>query len=133
MRISDWSSDVCSSDLRARFHLDRDRLLVRHRVGVGPMAVRPEAGGAILGGERRQRPDDVQKIFDFAFGTLPHVLIAVRILRERAGVDFDSLGQVEDDPVAPRSEEHPSELQSLMRNSYAVFFMNKKISPCKPR
>src|SRR3546814_6348835 len=99
------------------------------------MAVRPEAGGAILGGERRQRPDDVQKIFDFAFGTLPHVLIAVRILRERAGVDFDSLGQVESDPVAPgakhalgdlehegvRSEEHTSELQSLMRISYAVF------------
>src|SRR3546814_1239993 len=34
-------------------------------------------------------------------------------------------------PLAPstiqRSEEHTSELQSLMRNSYAVFFLNKKI------
>src|SRR3546814_16863665 len=85
---------------RARFHLDRDRLLVRHRVGVGPMAVRPEAGGAILGGERRQRPDDVQKIFDFAFGTLPHVLNAGSILGGHAGGAFGSLGQVESDPGA---------------------------------
>src|SRR3546814_9246128 len=29
-------------------------------------------------------------------------------------------------PVVPRSEEHTSELQSLMRNSYAVFCLNKK-------
>src|SRR3546814_10374898 len=29
-------------------------------------------------------------------------------------------------PAVPRSEEHTSELQSLMRNSYAVFFLKKK-------
>src|SRR3546814_6851362 len=62
---------------RARFHLDRDRLLFRHRVGVGPMAVRSEAGGAILGGERRQQSDYVTQIFDFHFGILHNVLIAV--------------------------------------------------------
>src|SRR3546814_19827279 len=109
MRISDWSSDVCSSDLRARFHLDRDRLLVRHRVGVGPMAVRPEAGGAILGGERRQRPDDVQKIFDLDVGTLPNVLNAVRLMCERAGGDVDRPGQDGRGPGAPTGGEASEE------------------------
>src|SRR3546814_5868863 len=33
---------------------------------------------------------------------------------------------IEEDPIAPRSEEHTSELQSLMRISYAVFCLTKK-------
>src|SRR3546814_6323047 len=33
------------------------------------------------------------------------------------------------DDVVPRSEEHTSELQSLMRNSYAVFCLKKKTNP----
>src|SRR3546814_7027380 len=36
------------------------------------------------------------------------------------------VGPVTDDGVAIRSEEHTSELQSLMRNSYAVFCLQKK-------
>src|SRR3546814_19557527 len=51
------------------------------------------------------------KIFVFAFGTLPHVLSAVRILRERAGVDFDSLGQGESVPVAPGAKHALGDLE----------------------
>src|SRR3546814_4198105 len=49
-----------------------------------------------------------------------------------AGADLQVLDELSDDPSAPnsgsgglRSEEHTSELQSLMRNSYAVFCLNK--------
>ena len=55
-------------------------------------------------GERAQRPHDVNKIFDCALGALPHILIAMRELRERAGMDLDRLRQIERDPVAPGRE-----------------------------
>src|SRR3546814_1334378 len=75
MRISDWSSDVCSSDLRRR---DADNV---------------EPGGACLG------PDAVDDGFH--------------------GENSRSI-------CFWRSEEHTSELQSLMRISYAVFCLKKK-------
>src|SRR3546814_9874941 len=47
------------------------------------------------------------------------------VLADRmAGVDM--VGEVQIDGIAPRSEEHTSELQSLMRISYAVFCLKKK-------
>src|SRR3546814_6647128 len=78
MRISDWSSDVCSSDLAAGISeaLDEDCPgLRRDRRGEGGDVVRIDEGGM---------------------------------------------------PVEARSEEHTSELQSLMRISYAVFCLKKK-------
>src|SRR3546814_6563562 len=100
MRISDWSSDVCSSDLDLhRIDLRLDRLEVE------------QAGG--LAAEFLQRP---------APGTR-HRLV---------GGDVDALdagGPVQRrqrDHQLHRSEEHTSELQSLMRISYAVFCLKKK-------
>src|SRR3546814_16492275 len=52
MRISDWSSDVCSSDLQRR--------IVRHHVGRGEALgefLGDEAGGEVAGGEARMRHD----------------------------------------------------------------------------
>src|SRR3546814_7435854 len=40
-------------------------------------------------------------------------------------------GEIDTSILSPRSEEHTSELQSLMRNSYAVFCLKKKIKPRK--
>src|SRR3546814_6590067 len=51
-----------------------------------------------------------------------HILIA----REEEGRAADHIGAGEDQVII-RSEEHTSELQSLMRNSYAVFCLKKKI------
>src|SRR3546814_4628980 len=111
MRISDWSSDVCSSDLDdvrligAQPHQCLGRAAER-RLVVGE-------GGAQrsdhLGGESRPKVDH--------FGN-----------RAAAAVEFDPVGGDSMDPVGvDRSEEHTSELQSLMRISYAVFCLKKKI------
>src|SRR3546814_10045626 len=107
MRISDWSSDVCSSDLAPR-HRRRSRQ--RRGAGWGRMA------GALFAG-LRARPD------------APRWASAVRRAQGRRlyrRVEYarrPRLDAVRDDA---RSEEHTSELQSLMRNSYAVFCLKKK-------
>src|SRR3546814_7922556 len=92
MRISDWSSDVCSSDL-GWFLGD----------GTGAGKGRQVAGIILdnwLKGRRRA-------VWVSRSDTLHHD--AMR--------DWEALG---------RSEEHTSELQSLMRISYAVFCLKKK-------
>src|SRR3546814_6213275 len=109
MRISDWSSDVCSSDLSrlfegsARLDIAGDRLdpdRESHRTCRGP-------GAAI-----RYPDDDVR--------TDPH-LFRDEPGRTASGSLFESASK-----IPHRSEEHTSELQSLMRISYAVFCLQKK-------
>src|SRR3546814_6032534 len=93
MRISDWSSDVCSSDLgddEADHHAPE-------QVHAG------EAGGC---GRRR--------------GDAAGERVARRVEETLAA---DHRAQIAEHP---RSEEHTSELQSLMRISYAVFCLKKK-------
>src|SRR3546814_19491330 len=76
MRISDWSSDVCSSDLRVRFGKDGNVLV--------EVACRPQPRAAVLARERGQRPHNVDEIFEVALGPLPHVLVTMRQLRKRS-------------------------------------------------
>src|SRR3546814_8579467 len=98
MRISDWSSDVCSSDLRGiervrHALLDRRRRLApgnRRRVGAGEAVV--------LLQDLRARHAHLQ---------------ALPVSR--------SLDRALDAMADRRSDEHTSELQSLMRISYAAF------------
>src|SRR3546814_10518248 len=86
MRISDWSSDVCSSDLHQQI------------VPTGRRDLQGALGGFL--------PFDLFEI------------------RPRAGhLRLAGLWRGQE---AVRSEEHPSELQSLMRISYAVFCLKKK-------
>src|SRR3546814_9946103 len=111
MRISDWSSDVCSSDLRKR----------RVRGRAAPLLVgrRPH--------HERQRPTLRQRLVR---QERPRVRLAVQCYR----LDIDILRPVilrlDRQRLAvghrQRSEEHTSELQSLMRISYAVFCLKKK-------
>src|SRR3546814_10211607 len=125
MRISDWSSDVCSSDLdeadvgellvlgpvvhRVQHHdLERAEVRVaRRRHAAHDPAVEGIGGdveavfeGAGLG---RALGDQVRRGDDGALIALHSVFLC-----------------------AHRSEEHTSELQSLMRISYAVFCLKKK-------
>src|SRR3546814_5855171 len=95
MRISDWSSDVCSSDLLAA-----DR---RVRIAFQGLALDAFCGQPLHQLRRAVGADDrdLQRLFDLALGP--------------------ALGQGQD-----RSEEHTSELQSLMRISYAVFCLKKQ-------
>src|SRR3546814_2736544 len=115
MRISDWSSDVCSSDLRRSYSAP----------GRGQ-------GNALSGRLRRIRAPESRTIG--ADGSRPRT--ASGGAREVAGLcrpkqrtsqhcqasAIARKGACED----ARSEEHTSELQSLMRISYAVFCLNKQ-------
>src|SRR3546814_4802151 len=94
MRISDWSSDVCSSDLQIGLSRGDGGVFLFER---GPEFARIaiDAEGAELRAPRA------------GGGIGRHIGTAF--------VDH-----------ADRSEEHTSELQSLMRNSYAVFCLKKK-------
>src|SRR3546814_2615517 len=113
MRISDWSSDVCSSDLLdAPFLvriLDTDaqvdqRIIVDRQIGVG--AEPCGRLGAVVHVAADQPVDTVAQREDIL--AIEHDLPLGRV-GERV-----------------RSEEHTSELQSLMRISYAVFCLKKK-------
>src|SRR3546814_7517244 len=119
MRISDWSSDVCSSDLAAGEILPRRRQQHRDLQRKDMLAVQILVQAIIIAraisqqqGRRPPLPRIVAARKEFAmFGRKadihPHPLVpAVRDRRE---------------PGVKRSEEHTSELQSLMRISYAVF------------
>src|SRR3546814_6483720 len=92
-RISDWSSDVCSSDLSRRPY--------RHRRDARPPRLRRRSGPQDWGG----------------CAPAPARLESARRGR-RVRRPQGSRGG--------RSEEHTSELQSLMRISYAVFCLTKK-------
>src|SRR3546814_2098282 len=108
MRISDWSSDVCSSDLSARLRASRSatsylRPIAAMNAGsIGDGSLRTVGGGPI-------RSDPC------AYGTF-------RAARESLSGASHSVRASNH----RRSEEHTSELQSLMRISYAVFCLKKK-------
>src|SRR3546814_2168423 len=104
MRISDWSSDVCSSDLALH-----GRIVDQFISDLGNASlhrdIELEIGGKFfqpLLSLRTQRMGGV-------FSHLPKQLV-----------------QAANNGVGERSEEHTSELQSLMRISYAVFCLKKK-------
>src|SRR3546814_6095987 len=108
MRISDWSSDVCSSDLVARpgaHRADRDLDAVAHRDD-----------------DERQRGAPAAQFGD-EFGDV-HARRAL-IDEHRAQRHAFLRAELGERGVG-RSEEHTSELQSLMRISYAVFCLEKK-------
>src|SRR3546814_1331959 len=112
MRISDWSSDVCSSDLVPQFSVAWEVAKRRGRkVTEVAITFRRKAPIAVVAAEEENE-------------------------RHRAGRRARREGTVETvvDPVAIRSEEHTSEHQSLMRISYVVYCFNTKAkSPPPPQ
>src|SRR3546814_4088007 len=113
MRISDWSSDVCSSDL---LELEvRQLRLAQHDVGAGiqPGVDAQGVAGELLGQLER---------LELRLGQRGELVAGqhARLVVRRVGL------AEQERPVALRSEEHTSELQSLMRISYAVFCLKKK-------
>src|SRR3546814_4276542 len=119
MRISDWSSDVCSSDLQA---------LLRRRAEDTPRRQR-EVGIAALLGTADAAAELVKLRQAEHVGTVDHHGVGGRDVEAR----LDDVGRQQDVVLAVvevghhrRSEEHTSELQSLMRISYAVFCLKKK-------
>src|SRR3546814_7420016 len=116
MRISDWSSDVCSSDLRQiAGEVEVDVALLEKRCLAIAACIEEEVGQPAL----HLHPHDIALM---ASKNLPVRLLAdEEMLRGSVRLETSD-GWVEDG----RSEEHTSELQSLMRISYAVFCLKKK-------
>src|SRR3546814_3325543 len=119
MRISDWSSDVCSSDLADRL-FDRDgrvdAVLIEKvdRVDAEPLE-RAFAGAPRVGGRAVDAGDLLALEPEAELGRDDQ---PIALAPDRFAEQF---------LVAERrSEEHTSELQSLMRISYAVFCLKKK-------
>src|SRR3546814_8900279 len=112
MRISDWSSDVCSSDLV---------LNAVHEGGVGAVLQQAphQVGQQILMAADR-RIDAARQVHLVR----PDDLLVERLAHAVQALELEVLpivGCLEDPGDRVRSEEHTSELQSLMRISYAVF------------
>src|SRR3546814_1787024 len=103
MRISDWSSDVCSSDLTW--------------MKLGPPYANVAATGA---GEAGGRAGPVALLAGRLTVRMATGAGVMTSAATGAGVAVCGIG------AGTRSEEHTSELQSLMRISYAVFCLKKK-------
>src|SRR3546814_3932673 len=103
MRISDWSSDVCSSDLispASWFDCDASPLPLKSLPPPMPISLgEKKDSGPVVGGVRPKLESR----------WVPEALLFDAMVRSTS-----------------RSEEHTSELQSLMRISYAVFCLKKK-------
>src|SRR3546814_7870663 len=95
MRISDWSSDVCSSDLHHRHRIE----LVAERLGKTRIAF------IAADADDHAAPGLDIEVATVAFGAHADDALAI---------------------VNQRSEEYTSELQSLMRHSYAVLCLKKQ-------
>src|SRR3546814_3052239 len=115
MRISDWSSDVCSSDLG-----DPDE---ERKETVTQPAAQPELRkGGHRPGDGVPRPAVQGKVPQAAGEPRKQRTQAECRFEAQAGSSDVTKGRAAED----RSEEHTSVLQSLMRISYAVFFLKKK-------
>src|SRR3546814_10820545 len=126
MRISDWSSDVCSSDLRimAFAGIERRRrraLSFLRRTRNEALEVPDEQllGHLVMAGAGQHR---------MAHRRGSSKARAVRAAASRIGRNIRSINVWRIVSRAPcaRSEEHTSELQSLMRISYTLFCLEKK-------
>src|SRR3546814_7753978 len=127
MRISDWSSDVCSSDLVIVCDLTAEMLAVGRDRAVDRGLVKGLSwvcGDA----ERLPLPDRSVAAYTIAFGLrnvtyVEHALAEARRALRPGGrflcLEFSRV-------VVPRSEEHTSEIQSQQGISHVVFQSNKK-------
>src|SRR3546814_2113252 len=119
MRISDWSSDVCSSDLDGggfhHFHHEGGPALreIVRRADPAEQPVDNADAGAVGGNEAaRLRQYRDQRVLAKEGRFAAHV---------GAGHQPQARGLLKAAIIGDRSEEHTSELQSLMRISYAAF------------
>src|SRR3546814_5082242 len=125
VRISDWSSDVCSSDLTNKDGtLEVDTEALDAALKANPAAVTAMINPAVedaanpgLAGAMKSVQDKLQ---DEDSGALVRAQERYKGIKEKLGEEREKFEDY------MRSEEHTSELQSLMRISYAVFCLKKK-------
>src|SRR3546814_5994986 len=130
MRISDWSSDVCSSDLleslarfvpeleRARFWMTFGEQYITH------LTVLQNVGMTSIDPVKYQGRDIIP--LQFLAAVLPKPETLGETTKGNTNIGCIATGEALNGSGEKRSEEHTSELQSLMRSSYAVFCLKKK-------
>src|SRR3546814_3822858 len=137
MRMSDWSSDVCSSDLHLG-ELNVRCIGCEHHLAEGvPLVIEQVRHHGEVRRRRVARPA-LLRLARATFVSIGHLLglllpeavclrhpeaLPARLTKARRRDRESPPAQLRDDD---RSEEHTSELQSLMRISYAVFCLKKK-------
>src|SRR3546814_1723486 len=114
MRISDWSSDVCSSDLGG------EQLMV-----LSSAQVRTVSGGRAPQASRSSGYTGTYRLLVRGKNINQNTLLATDYLNHFNEIIM-LLEMLPSMPECYRSEEHTSELQSLMRISYAVFCLKQK-------
>src|SRR3546814_4205660 len=123
MRISDCSSDVCSSDLVDDAQLQDDVVVDAHA-----LAVRQRLGPVLQPGIVRELP--TQQVGEAGTQGAVHVLLVrrARLPEARPEGHCPLVSRLSHQMPAEtgKSDEHTSELQSLMRISYAVFCLKQK-------
>src|SRR3546814_1273510 len=116
MRISDWSSDVCSSDLATHLVMENPDSQPRKRLIAGAPVRRTARHVRVCATQYDQRRianfDEFAEQIEYFASTAASYDSHLLLFPEYVS--------------AQRSEEHTSELQSLMRISYAVFCLKKK-------
>src|SRR3546814_979386 len=141
MRISDWSSDVCSSDLpaigaKAVYHRLQDSAGQRGRVPAGEAdaveaCVHEEPQRSVVGAAAICAVEALQSLIQRqrAISQQCRPLLAPATRNDGRVDPVDQRLLIREVAVkqglAHRSEEHTSELQSLMRTPYAVFCLTK--------
>src|SRR3546814_5834844 len=122
MRISDWSSDVCSSDL-----IDAGKTTTTERIlyytGKSYKIGEVHDGAATMDWMEQEQERGIT--ITSAATTCLWKADEGKGPEHRLNI-IDTPGHVDFTIEVERSEEHTSELQSLMRISYAVFCLNKK-------
>src|SRR3546814_7944208 len=126
MRISDWSSDVCSSDLF---------LSISEAIREYPELVKKWLGKVVPQHDNYFATLNSAVFSDGTFVYIPEGVRCPMELSTYFRINAENTGQFERTLIIAdkgsyvsylRSEEHTSELQSLMRISYAVFCLIKK-------
>src|SRR3546814_8574998 len=115
MRISDWSSDVCSSDLT----LDKNSLTL------------DLGGGEPLAASKPQTSNYSDRPYEKRLTQSGRRFISVDVDANLLEILDKNRGKLRRGVF--RSEEHPSELQSLMRISYAVFSLTTQTKTYKSK
>src|SRR3546814_10300467 len=117
MRISDWSSDVCSSDLWPGMEEGK------FGVCTGPIMASSNYFRIVISGKGAHAAMPHMGIDPIMAATQLVQALQTIVTRNRNPYDPAVLSLTQ---IHARSEEHTSELQSLMRISYAVFCLKKK-------